>query len=209
MTVAREQPAVARLVERFTQGHDRHCQRWQLHVPCEGEPFAAARPLLLVLGLPTFGLAFAISVLTTYGPVVLIHLTNSTSQVGALIGGEGAFALAIPLISGALSDRLPGSPATRRFPFILSGGPLVVAGLALLAFSGSVALAAAAPLHTRLEGGADGHEQDRDPSAAERLAHDARPPRSQLLRPGECDQIASQLARNGEYVLVGSADPGL
>jgi len=34
-------------------------------VPCEGQPFTVARPLLRLLGLPTFGLAFAISVLTT------------------------------------------------------------------------------------------------------------------------------------------------
>jgi hypothetical protein len=146
MTVVPERLALARLVERLTHGHDRHGQRWQLQVPCEGEPFTTARPLLLLLGLPTFGLAFAISVLTTYGPVVLIHLTNSTSQVGALIGGEGAFALVIPLVSGALSDRLPGSPAARRLPFVLGGAPLIVAGLALLAFSGSFAFAAAAVL---------------------------------------------------------------
>ncbi len=146
MTAVSEQPALARVVERLTHGHDRHGQRWRLQVPCEGESFTAVRPLVLLLGLPTFGLAFAISVLTTYGPVVLIHLTNSTSQVGALIGGEGAFALVIPLVSGALSDRLPGSPAARRFPFVLGGAPLIVAGLVLLAFSGSIALAAAAVL---------------------------------------------------------------
>jgi MFS family permease len=142
----RERPALARVVQRLTHGHDRHGQRWQLQVPCEDEPFTTARPLLVLLGLPTFGLAFAISVLTTYGPVVLVQLTDSTTQVGALIGGEGAFALAIPLVSGALSDRLPGSPAARRFPFVLAGAPLIVAGLVLLAFSGSFALAAAAVL---------------------------------------------------------------
>jgi MFS family permease len=128
------------------RGHDRHCQRWELQVPCRGEQFEAARPLLQLLALPTFGLAFAISVLTTYGPVVVSRLTNSASQVGALIGGEGAFALAIPLLAGALSDRLPGTPAARRFPFLLAGAPLVVAGLALLALSGSLALAAAGVL---------------------------------------------------------------
>jgi MFS family permease len=146
MTVVDEKAAHARVVERLSDGQDRHSQRWHLHLPCEDEPFRAARSLLLLLGLPTFGLAFAISVLTTYGPVVLIHLTNSTSQIGALIGGEGAFALAIPLVSGALSDRLPGSPAMRRFPFILAGAPLVVTGLVLLAFGASVAVASASVL---------------------------------------------------------------
>ena len=135
-----------RLVDRLTYGHDRHGQRWQLHVPCEGDPFAGARSLLFLLGLPTFGLAFAISVLTTYGPVVLIHVVHSTSQVGALIGGEGAFALFIPIVSGAVSDRLPGSPAARRLPFLAAGTPLIIAGLALLALTGSLAVAAASVL---------------------------------------------------------------
>jgi MFS family permease len=150
MTFLRNRPALARVVERLTQGQDRHGQRWQLQVPCEGEPFTVARPLLRLLGLPTFGLAFAISVLTTYGPVVLLRLTDSTVVVGALIGGEGAFALVIPLISGTLSDRLPGSPAARRFPFVLAGAPLIATGLVLLGFSdsfgGSFVLAAVAVL---------------------------------------------------------------
>jgi maltose/moltooligosaccharide transporter len=141
VTIVPVQRALRRVEERLN-GEDRHGQRWRLQVPCEDEPFTAARPLLLLLGLPTFGLAFAISVLTTYGPVVLIHLSNSTSQVGALIGGEGAFALVVPLVSGALSDRLPGSPAARRYPFVLAGAPLIVVGLALLALGGSFALAA-------------------------------------------------------------------
>jgi MFS family permease len=99
------------------------------------------RRLLLELGLPTFGLAFAISVLTTYAPVVLIRLVGSTSQVGALLGAEGAFALAIPLLSGAVSDRLPGPPAMQRFPFVVLGAPLVVAGLLLVPLGGSTGLA--------------------------------------------------------------------
>jgi hypothetical protein len=49
--------------------------------------------------LPTFGRALGISVLTTYGPVILIHLLHSPTAVGALIGGEGAFALVVPSTS--------------------------------------------------------------------------------------------------------------
>ena len=131
------------VIDRLAHGHDRHGQRWHLQLPSEGEPFRDVRPLLLVLGLPALGLAFAISVLTTYGPVVLIHLTGSTTQVGLLIGGEGAFALLIPLVAGALSDRLSGSAAARRLPFVLAGAPLVVAGLVALSLSGSYLLAAA------------------------------------------------------------------
>jgi MFS family permease len=81
-------------------------------------------------------------VLTTYGPVVLIQLTGSTSQVGALIGGEGAFALVVPLVAGVVSDRLPGSPSRRRLPFVVVGAPLIIVGLVLLPLSDSVGLAA-------------------------------------------------------------------
>jgi MFS family permease len=132
------------LVDCFTQ--ERHGQRWDLHLPREGEPPAEVRPLLALLGLPTFGLALAISVLTTYGPVILIHLAHSPTLVGALIGGEGAFALVVPLAAGALSDRLPPSPLGRRLPFVAVGAPLATAGLVLLPFTPSVALAGAAVL---------------------------------------------------------------
>jgi MFS family permease len=134
------------LVDRLTHGHERHGQRWHLHLPREGEAAAQVRPLLVLLGLPTFGLALAISVVTTYGPVVLIHLVHSPTAVGALIGAEGAFALAVPLLSGVISDRLPPSPLGRRMPFVLLGTPLAAAGLVLLPFSPSIALAGAAVL---------------------------------------------------------------
>jgi len=146
LSAAGRRQSLAGLVDRLTQGHDHHGQRWRLHVPCPDEPFRAARPLLAALGPPTFGLAFAISVLTTFGPVVLIHLTGSTSKVGALIGAEGAFALVVPVLSGSLSDRLRGPPATRRFPFIVAGAPLIITGLVLLPVTGSIAVAAFAVL---------------------------------------------------------------
>jgi len=100
----------------------------------------------VLLGLPTLGLALAISVVTTYGPVVLARLTSSTTTIGALIGGEGAFALVIPLLAGSLSDRLPGTSLRRRMPFVFAGAPLVAAGLVLLPFAPSIALAAGAVL---------------------------------------------------------------
>jgi MFS family permease len=134
------------LVERLTRGHESHGQRWHLHLPHEGESAAEVRPLLVLLGLPTFGLALAISVLTTFGPVILIHLTHSPTAVGALIGLEGAFALVVPLASGAISDRLPPSPLGRRLPFVLLGAPLAAAGLVLLPFSSSTGIAGAAVL---------------------------------------------------------------
>jgi MFS family permease len=110
--------------------------RFRLELPDRETSFREARPLLIVLGLPTFGLAFSITILTAYGPTVLYALTHSTTKVGLLIGGEGAFALIVPLISGALSDRLPAkTPAGRRMPFVIVGAPLAAAGLVLLPFS--------------------------------------------------------------------------
>ena len=132
----------AALVERLTHGQERHAQRWQLHLPRRGETAAQIRPLLMLLSLPTFGLALAISVLTTYGPVILIRLVHSPAAVGALIGAEGALALVVPLASGALSDRLPASPYGRRLPFVIAGAPLACTGLAVLPFSTSTAVAA-------------------------------------------------------------------
>src|SRR5262249_47191811 len=63
----------------------------------EGDSYGRMPAFLLALGLPTLGLAFAISALTTYGPEVLIHRTGLTWQIGALIGAEGLFALTIRL----------------------------------------------------------------------------------------------------------------
>ena len=134
------------LVERLTHGHERHGQRWHLHLPREGESTTQIRPLLVLLALPTFGLALAISALTTFGPVILIKLTESPTVVGALIGGEGALALVVPIAAGTISDRLPPSPLGRRLPFVLLGAPLAAAALVLLPFSSSICIAAAAVL---------------------------------------------------------------
>ncbi|HWB65820.1 MAG TPA: MFS transporter [Mycobacteriales bacterium] len=122
-------------------------ERFRLELPDHATTSHDVRPLLLVLGLPTFGLAFVITILTTYGPAVLIRIAHSPAKVGALIGGEGAFALVVPLLAGALSDRMPSSsPAGRRLPFVLLGAPLTGAAIALLPFAPNIQLAGAAIL---------------------------------------------------------------
>jgi MFS family permease len=133
-------------LDRLTDGYERRTHRWRLDLPGDDDPPSSARPLLLALGLPTLGLAFAMAMLTTYGPVVLLKVARTPAGVGALIGGEGAFALAIPLIAGVLSDRLPASTYGRRLPFVLVGGPMLVAGLVLLPFASIYAVAAVAVL---------------------------------------------------------------
>ncbi len=84
---------------------------------------------LVLLGLPAFGLALASTVVSTYLPV-LIERRSGPGIAGLLIGGEGAFALLVPSLVGAWSDRIE----TRfgpRVPFVLAGA--VLAALALVA----------------------------------------------------------------------------
>lgn len=57
-----------------------------------------------MLGIPAFGLTFAVTTLTAYLPVFLHSLVNPIF-VGLIIGGEGIFSLFIPFIFGVLSDR--------------------------------------------------------------------------------------------------------
>lgn len=121
--------------------------RFRLEIPTQDTTSHDARPLLLTLGLPTFGLAFAITLLTTYGLTILLSLKLSPATAGALIGGEGAFALVVPLFAGALSDRLPAnSRFGRRMPFVLVGAPLAGAGIVLLPFAPNYQIAGLAIL---------------------------------------------------------------
>jgi Na+/melibiose symporter-like transporter len=106
-----------------------------LRAPGEDTAARDIRPLLALLGLPTFGLAFALSTLTTYGPTLLLEQAKDPGVVGAILGGEGAMALALPLLSGALSDRIPPNQLGKRLPFVLLGAPMALAGLVLLPLS--------------------------------------------------------------------------
>ena len=94
--------------------------------------------LVRTLSLPTFGLAVAISVLTTYAPVLLGKATASGAAIGAAIGAEGLFALFLPLFVGRLSDRTR-SRLGRRLPYALFAAPLLVVPLVLVPFSSSYA----------------------------------------------------------------------
>ncbi|HTD78579.1 MAG TPA: MFS transporter, partial [Chloroflexota bacterium] len=84
---------------------------------------------LAVLALPTLGLALAITVVSTYVPVVARHFVSSTVVIGLIVGAEGIAAMFLPIIAGTWSDQL----RTRlggRLPFLLAGAP--VAALALV-----------------------------------------------------------------------------
>jgi Na+/melibiose symporter-like transporter len=91
-----------------------------------------------VLGVPTFGLALAITVVTAYLPLIARRFTQSTAVVGLVIATEGLTALWLPLLAGTFSDQL----RTRyggRLPFVLGGTPPLVVSLALLGFADSMA----------------------------------------------------------------------
>jgi MFS family permease len=102
----------------------------------------AEKSVLALLGLPTFGLALAITAVTTYVPLLARQFTSSTVVIGVVIGAEGAVALVVPVAAGAWSDQL----RTRiggRLPFLLAGAPVIGAAVALMAFVGSLGLLAA------------------------------------------------------------------
>jgi len=95
------------------------------------------RRRLALLGLPTFGLALAITVVSTYVPTVARQFTTSTTVIGVVIGAEGIGALVLPVLVGAWSDRL----RTRwggRLPFVVAGTPVAVVALLGMGFVGSM-----------------------------------------------------------------------
>jgi MFS family permease len=89
---------------------------------------------LTALALPTFSLALAMSVLTTYAPLLLGESTSSSSAVGLAVGGEGIFALFLPILVGALSDRT-STRLGARLPYAIFATPLLVLPLAILPFA--------------------------------------------------------------------------
>ncbi len=103
------------------------------------------RRVVALLGVPTLALALAVTVVTTYLPVVAQGFGGSTVIIGVIVGIEGLVALWLPLIVGAWSDRL----RTRlggRLPFLIAASPLVILGLAGMGVVQSIGTLAAAAL---------------------------------------------------------------
>lgn len=95
------------------------------------------RHRLALLGLPTFGLALAITVVSTYGPTVARKFTGSTTTIGVIIGAEGVGAVLLPVLVGAWSDRLRTGWGG-RLPFVVAGAPVAVVALLALGVVGSL-----------------------------------------------------------------------
>jgi MFS family permease len=89
------------------------------------------RRLIWMLGLGAFALAWSLTTVAAYLPPVLGRFTDSQTLIGGVLGAEGAFALALPLLVGPLSDRARVAFGRRRI-FMLAALPPLVAALALL-----------------------------------------------------------------------------
>jgi MFS family permease len=93
---------------------------------------------LALLVLPTFALALATTLVTSYLGKVIQRYTLETIVIGVIIGSEGIMALWIPLIAGSWSDRL----RTRiggRLPFVLAGTIPAAITVLLIGLVGSLA----------------------------------------------------------------------
>jgi MFS family permease len=85
------------------------------------------------LGLGAFGLAFSITTTAAYLPPILGRFTDSRTLIALVLGAEGVFALALPLVIGPWSDTFQ-TPLGRRRPFmVVALGPIAFC-LALIAF---------------------------------------------------------------------------
>jgi MFS family permease len=104
---------------------------------------ADERRTVALLGIPTFALALAVTVVTTYLPVVAREFVGSTIVIGVIVGLEGIVALWLPLVAGTWSDRLR-TPIGGRLPFVLAATPVVAAALVGMAFIGSTLVLAGA-----------------------------------------------------------------
>lgn len=90
---------------------------------------------MIVLVLPTLGFSTALSLVTTYLPVILVpKYTTSNTLVGFAIGGEGIFSALIPLWVGVFSDRIWTRRWGRRQPFMIFAAPFMAAALMLAPF---------------------------------------------------------------------------
>ena len=89
--------------------------------------------LLWMLGLGAFGLAFSITVTAAYLPPLLGQFTDSKTLIALVLGAEGVFAVALPLVIGPWSDHFH-TPLGRRRPFMLVALPPMTFCLALIAF---------------------------------------------------------------------------
>ena len=99
-------------------------ERFRLELPSEDTTSHDARPLLLTLGLPTFGLAFAITILTTYGPSVLLSLDALAGEGRRADRRRGRLRARRPVaLRRAVGSAARDQPARPAMPFVMVGAP--------------------------------------------------------------------------------------
>jgi MFS family permease len=89
---------------------------------------------MMTLAAPTFAFSMALSLVTTYLPLILNIYTKSATLIGFAIGGEGIFSSLIPLWVGVVSDRIWTKKYGRRKPFMIFAAPFMAAALILAPF---------------------------------------------------------------------------
>jgi Na+/melibiose symporter-like transporter len=99
------------------------------------------RRLLFLLGTPSLALALAVTTVSSLLPVLLQEISGSALS-GSLLAGEGVFALLLPTLLGAWSDRLE-TRFGRRVPFVLAAAPTMAVALLLMGLTHSLPGAAA------------------------------------------------------------------
>lgn len=90
-----------------------------------------------MLGLPTFAMAYCVTIVSAYLPVVARQFTDSTTVIGVLIAGEGLMALWVPLLVGSWSDHLRARGGS-RLAFVALGAPLAAGAVAGMGVLGSL-----------------------------------------------------------------------
>lgn len=84
---------------------------------------------LLLLGIPSFGLTFAVTILTAFLPTELSKLTTPLF-IGLIIGAEGLLGIFAPLVFGILSDR--ARSVVGRFKYLMPATTAMAASLILM-----------------------------------------------------------------------------
>jgi MFS-type transporter involved in bile tolerance (Atg22 family) len=88
---------------------------------------------LFLLGVPTLGMALAVTAVSTYLPVIARENAASTTVIGGILAIEGVMALWLPIVMGSWSDRLH-TRLGARLPFLLAGTPMMFVALCLMGF---------------------------------------------------------------------------